>query len=168
MIVAQRLFRSASGGSMLNVMPPLQNVPPSADSNGSEPCPPTFEQALEQLERIVHQLEEGEIGLAEALDHYEKGIGLLKQCYGLLERAERRIELLSGVDAAGNPITEPFADDAGNTLEEKTQNRARRRTKTGGRAKSETLPSDALDCSPYEPETAESPQTRMDEPGSLF
>ena len=33
---------------------------------------------------------------------------LLKQCYELLERAERRIELLCGVDADGNPITEPF------------------------------------------------------------
>lgn len=139
-----------------------------ADGDGSEPCPPTFEQALEQLEHIVHQLEEGEIGLAEALDHYEKGIGLLKQCYGLLERAERRVELLSGVDAAGNPITEPFADESDNTLDEKTQNRARRRTKTGGRAKSDTLPSDAPNRSPCEPEIAESPQTRMDEPGSLF
>ncbi|HQU44917.1 MAG TPA: exodeoxyribonuclease VII small subunit, partial [Pirellulales bacterium] len=94
---------------------------PDITAVSSEPCPPSFEQALEQLEHIVHQLEEGEIGLAEALDHYEKGIGLLKQCYGLLERAERRIELLSGVDAAGNPITQPFSDDGAMSLDEKSQ-----------------------------------------------
>lgn len=145
----------------------MQNAPISADSNGSEPCPPTFEQALEQLEHIVHQLEEGEIGLAEALDHYEKGIGLLKQCYSLLERAERRIEVLSGVDAAGNPITEPFADDGATPLDEKSQNRARRRTKTAGKPKPESPVRGDLDAT-YEPEIAESPQISMDEPGSLF
>ena len=129
---------------------------PASENNG-EPCPPSFEQALEQLEHIVHQLEEGEIGLAEALDHYEKGIGLLKQCYGLLQRAERRIELLSGVDAAGNPVTEPFTDDLPLSLDEKSQNRARRRTKAGGKA-----------ATPDTAETANSPQVRMDEPGGLF
>lgn len=153
---------------MLNIMPPMQNVPPEAEGNGSEPCPPTFEQSLEQLEHIVHQLEEGEIGLAEALDHYEKGIGLLKQCYGLLERAERRIELLSGVDAAGNPITEPFADDGAAPLDEKSQNRARRRTKAAAKQKPESPVPGDIEGSPYEPEIAESPQIRMDEPGSLF
>jgi exodeoxyribonuclease VII small subunit len=71
---------------------------------------PSFEEALEQLEGIVHQLEEGQIGLSEALAQYEKGVKLLRQCYGLLERAERRIELLSGVDADGNPVTTPLDD----------------------------------------------------------
>lgn len=139
--------------------------PTSAASSGV-PCPPSFEQALEQLETIVHQLEEGEIGLSEALDHYGKGVGLLKQCYTLLERAERRIELLSGVDAAGNPITEPFSDDDA-SLEEKSQNRARRRTKTPSNAsKSDrTRPAQAV---PPSDELADSAQTRMDESGSLF
>ena len=34
----------------------------------------------------------------------------LKRCHTQLEAAERRIELLSGVDADGNPVTEPFDD----------------------------------------------------------
>ncbi|HVA45873.1 MAG TPA: exodeoxyribonuclease VII small subunit [Pirellulales bacterium] len=130
---------------------------PDITALSSEPCPPSFEQALEQLEHIVHQLEEGEIGLAEALDHYEKGIGLLKQCYGLLERAERRIELLSGVDAAGSPITEPFSDDGAVSLDEKSQSRGRRRTRPEGQAPVRERA-----------ETAELPQVRVDEPGSLF
>src|SRR5215469_567546 len=133
-----------------------------------QPFPPSFEQALEQLEKLVHQLEEGEIGLAEALDHYETGIGLLKQCYGLLQRAERRIELLSGVDAAGNPVTEPFADDGERPLDEKSQIRARRRTKTGGKKAAEPIPLDDPEGSFQETEPAKLPQIRIDEPGSLF
>ncbi len=73
---------------------------------------PSFEEALEQLEGIVHQLEEGEIGLDESLEQYEKGVKLLRRCYDLLHRAERRIELLSGVDAEGNPISSPMDDPA--------------------------------------------------------
>jgi len=71
---------------------------------------PTFEEALEQLETIVHQLEEGEIGLNEALEQYEKGVKLLRRCYDLLEGAERRIELLSGIDGEGNPVSTPMDD----------------------------------------------------------
>ena len=73
---------------------------------------PSFEEALKRLEGIVHHLEEGDIGLTEALQRYEEGVKLLRQSYELLQRAERRIELLSGVDAEGNPIVEPFDDRA--------------------------------------------------------
>jgi len=73
---------------------------------------PRFEEALERLEAIVHRLEEGDLGLDEALGQYEEGVGLLRRSYELLKQAERRIELLSGVDAEGNPITRPFDDQA--------------------------------------------------------
>ena len=74
--------------------------------------PPSFEEALKRLEEIVRLLEEGDVGLNEALAQYEEGVKLLRQSYDLLQRAERRIELLSGVDADGNPICEPFDDRA--------------------------------------------------------
>ena len=74
--------------------------------------PATFESALVRLESLVRELEDGRIGLAEALARYEEGVGLLKQCFGQLETAERRIELLTGVDAAGNPVVQPFDDTA--------------------------------------------------------
>ena len=69
---------------------------------------PAFEQSLKRLEEIVHLLEEGDLGLNEALERYEEGVVLLRQSYDLLQRAERKIELLSGVDAEGNPITTTF------------------------------------------------------------
>jgi exodeoxyribonuclease VII small subunit len=76
----------------------------------SDPLPTnlTFEQALAELERLVRQLEDGQTGLEEALAQYEQGIGLLKSCYGQLSQAEQRILLLSGTDAEGRPLTEPF------------------------------------------------------------
>jgi exodeoxyribonuclease VII small subunit len=76
------------------------------------PEQPSFEQSLKRLEEIVHHLEEGDLGLNEALERYEEGVKLLRQSYDLLQKAERRIELLSGVDAEGNPITQPFDDTA--------------------------------------------------------
>ena len=88
-----------------------------------------FEEALGELEQIVRELEDGTTGLAESLQRYEDGVKLLKSCYQLLENAERRIELLSGVDADGNPVTEPFDDAAGEeSLESKSRSRGRRRS----------------------------------------
>jgi exodeoxyribonuclease VII small subunit len=88
--------------------------------------PLNFEDALKRLEEIVHALEDGEIGLTEALARYEEGVKLLRQSYELLERAERRIELLSGVDAEGNPITRPLDDVSTLSLDEEKGRKGRR------------------------------------------
>ncbi len=74
-----------------------------------EPC---FEAAVSQLEQIVASLERGEPELAAALSKYETGIRLLSRCYALLERAERSVALLTGVDAAGSPKTVAFDSSA--------------------------------------------------------
>ena len=95
---------------------------PSADSSS----PFTFEEALAKLQTLVHTLEEGDVGLNEALVSYEEGVKLLRHCHQLLEGAERRIELLSGIDAEGKPIATPL-DDTALSLEEKSQRRSRRR-----------------------------------------
>lgn len=115
-----------------------------AKSPPADPSPAEldFEQALKRLEQIVHSLEEGDVGLNEALKQYEEGVKLLRQSYELLERAERRIELLSGIDADGNPITQPFDDSATFDQEEPGKRRARRRStpeKTPKRGVSDTL-----------------------------
>ena len=115
---------------------------------------PGFEQALAELETIMRELEEGNLGLAEGLARYERGIALLGQCYNLLERAERRIELLCGVDAEGNPITQPFDAGGEQSLEEKAQTRGRRR-------------SAAKPARPSAP-AADEMTDDADEPGSLF
>jgi len=100
---------------------------PDDSSSGSEVAQLTLEEALSRLEAIVRRLEEGQPSLDESLAQYEEGVRLLRHCYQLLEKAERRIELLTGVDAQGNPVLQPF-DDRPMTLEEKAQSRDLRRT----------------------------------------
>jgi exodeoxyribonuclease VII small subunit len=87
----------------------------------------TFEQALARLEQIVRDLEDGSIGLEDALARYEAGIGLLKRCYGQLEHAEQRILLLTGVDEEGRPAAQPFEHSA--TVEAEKPEVKRRRKK---------------------------------------
>jgi exodeoxyribonuclease VII small subunit len=98
-----------------------------AKTPAAKPSEPLdFEQTLARLEEIVHQLEEGEGGLDESLARYEEGVKLLRQSYELLQRAERRIELLSGVDAEGNPITRPLEDVSSLSLDTEGPRRSRR------------------------------------------
>lgn len=73
---------------------------------------PCFEDALAELEGVVHELEDGQLGLGDALARYEHGIKRLKHCYQLLQEAERKIELLIGVAADGTPVAQPFDADA--------------------------------------------------------
>lgn len=98
-----------------------------ADQPSREAEQPTFEQALARLETVVRDLEEGQIGLDEALARYERGVKLLRHCQTLLDRAERQIALVSGLDADGKPVCTPL-DDAVTSLEEKARSRSRRRT----------------------------------------
>jgi exodeoxyribonuclease VII small subunit len=97
-------------------------------------CAATFEESLEELEKIVAELESGKLGLSDALARYEQGVMHLKACQQLLERAERKIELLSGIDADGNPITRPFDESDIDTLEAKAAARGRRRTSAAERS----------------------------------
>jgi exodeoxyribonuclease VII small subunit len=71
---------------------------------------PNFEQSLLKLEAAVHDLEEGQLGLSDALARYEESVKHLKRCYQLLEAAEQKIELLTGVEEDGTACTEPFVD----------------------------------------------------------
>jgi exodeoxyribonuclease VII small subunit len=61
----------------------------------------TFEQALQRLEKIVEQLEQGEIPLEESMRLYEEGIGLSKICAEKLNQAELKLKKL-GRDMEGN------------------------------------------------------------------
>ena len=86
----------------------------------------TFEAALAELETIVAKLEGGQLSLAESLEEYEQGVKHLKSCYQQLSAAERRIELVSQVDASGKPQTEAFDDESSASLDEKGAARNRR------------------------------------------
>ena len=93
----------------------------------------SFEQALGELEKIVTDLETGNLGLAESLARYEQGVNHLKRCQSELDRAERRIDLLCGMDAQGNPVTETFDFDEEEALEAKAGARSKKRTAKSGK-----------------------------------
>ncbi len=58
----------------------------------------TFEQALKKLEASVRKLEEGSLGLEDALKTFEEGIHWSRQCHSRLADAEKRVEMLLRTD----------------------------------------------------------------------
>ncbi len=54
----------------------------------------TFESSLAELEKIVEQLENGDLPLEESLKLFENGVKLSRECRQRLSDAERRIEVL--------------------------------------------------------------------------
>jgi exodeoxyribonuclease VII small subunit len=69
--------------------------------------PKTFESSLEELERIVRQLEQGELTLEKSLELFEQGVTLSRDCQERLNQAERRIEILMR-DNQGRAAVRPF------------------------------------------------------------
>ncbi len=55
----------------------------------------SFEQALEELESIVEQMENQQLPLNELIDQYEKGVRLFSTCDQLLGKARKRLELIT-------------------------------------------------------------------------
>jgi exodeoxyribonuclease VII small subunit len=127
--------------------------------NGQNDAELTFEQAHERLEAVVRGLEDGQIGLTESLAQYEQGVRLLRRCHELLEAAQQKIELLSGIDAAGRPITEPFDDRDSMTLAQEGNLPANRRRATPRRGAT----------TPRRESQADPPASpNVDDSGSLF
>lgn len=55
----------------------------------------SFEQALQELEAIVRNLETGKVPLDDAINAYERGARLKNRCSELLEQAQTRVEAIS-------------------------------------------------------------------------
>jgi len=54
----------------------------------------SFETYLTQVEDAVKSLESGKLKLEESIEKYETGIKALRQCYAILDQAEKKIQLL--------------------------------------------------------------------------
>lgn len=55
----------------------------------------SFEEALSELEKIVHALESGKMSLEEAITAYERGVLLRQYCENKLNEAESRIQVIT-------------------------------------------------------------------------
>ncbi|MDQ3323600.1 MAG: exodeoxyribonuclease VII small subunit [Acidobacteriota bacterium] len=83
----------------------------------------TFESALQELERIVRNLENGDLALEESLQLFEDGVKLSRECQERLNRSERRIEILM-TDADGNPALQTIEPE---DLREERQPKVKKR-----------------------------------------
>jgi exodeoxyribonuclease VII small subunit len=92
---------------------------------------PSFEAAVAELEQILRALEDGSTSLEEGLARYERGVALLKLCYGQLQAAEQRISILAGLDGDGKPVLEPFDHAASDGADEAKRRPPRRGVKDG-------------------------------------
>lgn len=67
----------------------------------------TFEQSLERLDKIVKSLERGEAPLDEALELFDEGVKLIKDCGKKLDEAEQKVKkLVKGPDS--EPVEKEF------------------------------------------------------------
>lgn len=69
----------------------------------------SFEESLSSLEKIVSQLEEGDLPLEKSLELFEEGVRLSRKCQQKLELAERKIEILVK-DSEGGASVEDFEE----------------------------------------------------------
>ena len=83
----------------------------------------TFEASLQELEKIVRRLEDGDLSLEESLKLFEKGVKLSRECQERLNQAERRIEVLLE-DEDGNPALQTIGTE---DLETRESRKAKKR-----------------------------------------
>jgi exodeoxyribonuclease VII small subunit len=70
---------------------------------------PAFEKALQELETLVEQMEQGELSLEESLAHFEKGVQLSRACQQALRDAEQKVEILMQKNAQEDTV--PFESE---------------------------------------------------------
>ncbi len=61
----------------------------------TQPAPKSFEEGMRELEAILSEMENGQIGLEESLTRYERGAFLIQHCRSVLSAAQTQIEQLT-------------------------------------------------------------------------
>lgn len=67
----------------------------------------SFEESLAELERIVAELEQGDVSLDDALKQFERGINLVRNSQAKLEQAQQKVAILLKPDE--NASLSPYA-----------------------------------------------------------
>lgn len=85
-------------------------MPKAPKNQASADSGPSFEDALEQLEELVREMESDQVPLDDLIRKYEEGNRLYKICESRLDQARGRIEILRK-KRNGETVLEPFGDD---------------------------------------------------------
>lgn len=80
-----------------------------AENQGDAKPIETFETCLDELEKVVKELEGGDLPLERSLELFERGVKLSDSCRKQLEAAETRVETL--IRKEGKIVAEPFHPD---------------------------------------------------------
>lgn len=68
-----------------------------------------FENALEELEKLVETLEAGDLSLEESLRQFERGVALTRSCQKALSEAEQKVQVL--LEESGRESLEDYGND---------------------------------------------------------
>ena len=88
---------------------PEKKKTPSKKSTSQPTAPPSFEQAMQELEALVAAMEKGEHSLEASLKDFERGVELTRICQAALAQAEQKIQILS--KKMGQDSLVPFEED---------------------------------------------------------
>jgi exodeoxyribonuclease VII small subunit len=80
-----------------------------------------FETAMDRLEKIVEQMESGQLPLEDLIVRYEEGMNLVKVCQERLASAEQKIEVIAR-NSAGKPVVKEFEPSSETQPDMKTTN----------------------------------------------
>ncbi|WP_075259590.1 exodeoxyribonuclease VII small subunit [Herbaspirillum camelliae] len=75
---------------------PRTSATASTASAASAPLPASFEQAMQELEQLVAQMEAGELPLEASVAAYKRGSELVKFCAAQLDKVDTQVKLLEG------------------------------------------------------------------------
>lgn len=64
----------------------------------------SFEEAMQQLEKVVEQLEQGDVPLEKAIAMFQEGMELSKKCHDKLMKVEKQMDQILHVDGEIEPL----------------------------------------------------------------
>jgi exodeoxyribonuclease VII small subunit len=73
----------------------------------------TFEQHLDEVEAAIRKLEGGDIALEDSIDLYAEAMAHLKACHAVLDKAEKRLEIVRKSVEGGESAAPADVDDDG-------------------------------------------------------
>jgi len=85
-------------------MPADPPMPKPSAKNDAVASPRSYEEAIDELERLVASLESGTLPLEEAIAAHRRGIDLTRYCSEVLARAEGEVRILEGEMLKAFPV----------------------------------------------------------------
>jgi len=87
----------------------LQESVRSISMSTAKSKPFNYEKALNELEKVVEQMESGDQSLENSLKNFEKGIKLTRECQAALKAAEQKVQIL--IEENGQAFLEELDED---------------------------------------------------------